>query len=124
MAQDTLEIDTGEVEVETMVRKRKPPLSREAGCVQNPATSGVGRFSTPSYVLFIADIEESSEAKGFINMGDSVKDNATPEVGATESKFIEISPPICARLLTQHSARHNMTKDEFTHFDPKVKCDI
>ena len=93
MAQDTLEIENSESDVETIVRYRKPPLSLDAGWVQSPVSSGVRIFSTPSYVLFIADIAESSEARGFMNIGDSVKDKATPEVGDTASKLMEIKPP-------------------------------
>jgi hypothetical protein len=48
MAQETLEMVTGAVAVDTMVRKRKPPLSEKAGCVQNPVTRGAGTLRTRS----------------------------------------------------------------------------
>lgn len=95
MAQDTLEIVTGSSEVETIVRKRYPPRSLSAGCVQKPDGRGDGTSRTPSYDWLAEGYVESSEVRGLINMGDSVNESAMDDALETLSKFKETSPPTC-----------------------------
>lgn len=97
MAQDTFEIVTGASESETIVRKRKPPLSAEVGCVQKPVLRGAGTRNTPSYVVFGEGNDESSDAVGRINEGDSVNEREIADVAATVLNVSEMRPPTCGQ---------------------------
>ena len=93
MAQDTLEIVTGSSEVETMVKKRYPPRSLSAGCVQKPDGRGAVTSRTPSYDWLAEGYVESSEVRGLMNMGDSVNESAMEDALETLLKFKDTSPP-------------------------------
>jgi hypothetical protein len=54
---------------------------------------GAEMGSTRSYVVDASGKDESSEAVGRMKEGDSVKESAREEAGATESKLREIRPP-------------------------------
>lgn len=95
IAHEMFEIVSGAASLDMIVRNRKPPLKAEAGCVQNPVCNGAGTWRTPSNVVFAEGNEESSDAVGRMNMGDSVKDSDIDDVEEILSKFKEINPPTC-----------------------------
>ena len=93
MAHVIFEIETASLDVETIVRYRKPPLRLGDGCVQKPLGSGFARCRMPSYDIFGADIVESSDVKGLMNSGDSVNDKAKLAEEDAGLMFMDIRPP-------------------------------
>lgn len=49
--------------------------------------------------MFADGNDESSEATGLTNMGDSVNESDNADEDVTESKFIDIRPPTCRNLI-------------------------
>ena len=63
------------------------------GCVQLPAVSGALTCSTPSNVVFCAGKDESSDAFGRMNTGDSVNERASAAEGLGAEMVRVIKPP-------------------------------
>ena len=87
-----MESETEPLDVDAIVKKRKPPLICAAGCVQCPLGSGEGAFSTPSYDQFREATSESSDVSGLMKSGDSVQEKVTEAFSDAWSKFNETMP--------------------------------